>query len=77
VLSVPPVGVGAVLAKEVVPVKTASVKGLLRRGFLGLRIESPSLPVVKEASSSIKGYLIDIVDSSLFYSHDYSSLWGG
>jgi hypothetical protein len=66
VVYVPPMGVSAVLVKEIVPVKTASAKGLLQRGFLGLRIDSPSLPVVKEASSSIKGSLVDIVDFRVY-----------
>jgi hypothetical protein len=61
VVSVPSVGVDAVLAKEVALVKTALAKGLLQRGFLGLRTDSPSLLVVKEASSSVKGSLVEIV----------------
>ena len=64
VASVHPVGVGAVLAKEVELVKIASAKGLLRRWFLGSRNAfSSSMPGMKEASSSAKGSKVVVEDS--------------
>ena len=62
-VSVHPVGVGAVPAKEGEPVKTASAKGLQHRGFLGSRKASSSLPGMKEASSSTKGSKVVVKDS--------------
>ena len=44
------------------PVVSVSAKGLLQRWFLGSRLASPALPVVKEASSSVKGFAVDTVD---------------
>ena len=59
-------GVGAVTAKEVEPVKTASAKGLLRWGFLRSRnYSSSSLPGMKEASLSAKGSKVVVEDSQI------------
>jgi hypothetical protein len=43
----------------------ASEKGLLRWGFLGSRNSSPSLPAMKEASSSAKGSKVVIEESQV------------
>jgi hypothetical protein len=64
-VSVHPVGVGAVPAKEGEPVKTASAKGLLRLGFLGSRNAASSLPGMKEASLSAKGSKVVDEDSQV------------
>ena len=58
VVSVHPMGVGAAPAKEGEPVKAASAKGLLRRGFLGSRNASSSLLGMKEASSSASSKVV-------------------
>jgi hypothetical protein len=56
VVSVIPVGVNAVSAKEGESVKIATAKGLLRRGFLGAKNDSSSsLSEMKEVSSPEKG----------------------
>jgi hypothetical protein len=56
VVSVIPVGVSAVTAKEGESVKIATAKGLLRRGFLGAKNDSSSsLSEMKEVSSPEKG----------------------
>jgi hypothetical protein len=66
VVSVHPVGVGAVPTKEGESVKTASTKGLLHQGFLGSRnSSSSSLPRMKEASSSAKGSKVVVEDSQV------------
>ena len=62
-------GVGADPAKEGEPVKTASAKGLLRRGFLGSRTaSSSSLPGMKEAFSPAKGSKFVVEDSQVCFS---------
>jgi hypothetical protein len=48
------------------PIKTASAKGLLRRGFLGSRnASSSSLLGMKEASSLAKGSKVVVEDSQV------------
>jgi hypothetical protein len=55
-VSVIPMGVGAVPAKEGESVKIASAKGLLQQGFLGAKNDSSSsLSKMKEVSSPEKG----------------------
>jgi hypothetical protein len=52
---------------SVPPVVFVLAKGLLRRGFLGSRLASPALPVVKEASLSVKGSAVDTVDMQVCF----------
>ena len=54
---------------KVAPVKADRIpaleKGLLHRGFLGSRNSFPSLPAMKEASSSVKGAKIVVEESQV------------